>query len=136
MGPPNPYSYPRPHGIRHCQMKTPGLDGVLKLKVTTVWGPEVHGEVGHKLLFAWRLVGEAIGTLSPSPGIEKVCCTAHCAHEFSVETGFPLTYSTPPIVPWTWPQNWLRSGVQPSNPRIVTLTRVFAGTLKSVVWSQ
>src|SRR5260370_36602066 len=114
MGPPNPYKYPRPQGIRHCQMKTPGLDGVMKLKATTVWGPEVHGDVEHKLLFACRLVGEATGTLSPSPGIEKACCTPHSAHEFSVETGFPLGTPPPPTRPWACAQTRFACGLHPA----------------------
>ena len=37
--------------------------------------------------------------------------------------------------PATLPHTGLRSGVQPSYPRIVTFTVVFAGTAKYVVWS-
>ena len=71
MGPPLPSRNPPPQGTRHCQTKTPALAGVLKLKLFTVWGPLVHGDVPHRFGFN----GAAIGTLSPSPGIAKVCCT-------------------------------------------------------------
>src|SRR5580700_567357 len=98
----------------HCQLNVPPAAGVLKLNVTTWCGPLVHGEVPHRLLFAFSDVGEAIGTLMPRPGMVNVCWTLHCAQEFSCETGLPFTYSTPPMVPVILPQTGLRSGVQPS----------------------
>ena len=54
----------------------------MKLNVTTWCGPLVHGEVPHRLLFAFSVVGEAIGTLMPRPAIVNVCWTLHPDQEF------------------------------------------------------
>src|SRR5450755_1429267 len=105
----------------------------MKLKVTTEWGPDVHGDAAHKALFSLSVVGDAIATFRPMPGIEKVCPTLQPDHELSTETRCPFTFSTLPTVPVTLPQYGLRSGVQPSYPRIVTFTLLPAGTLNRVV---
>src|ERR1700677_2768280 len=119
--------------MKHCQRKVPPFAGVMKLNVITWCGPLVHGEVPHRLLFSFSVVGEAMGTLRPRPGMANVCWTLHPEYELSSDTGLPFTYSTSPIVPVTWPQIGLRSGVQPSYPSIVTFTLVAAGTSKYVV---
>ena len=49
MGPPKPSMKPPPQGILHCQKYSPVARGVLKLNVTVVCGPEVHGDVPHKV---------------------------------------------------------------------------------------
>src|ERR1019366_2785752 len=114
MGPPNPSRYPRPQGTLHCQKKSPAVAGAVKLNCTTVTGPEVQGDVEHRLLFALKVVGDATGTFRPIPRIENVTPTEHCNHEFRNDTGLPFTYSTFPRVPVTFPQYGFRSGVQPS----------------------
>src|SRR5579875_165277 len=114
IGPPKPSRNPRPHGMRHCQKYDPGVAGALKLNVTVVCGPEVHGDVPHRLLLAASVVGEAIGTFRPMPGMENVCATEHSPQELSTCVGLPFTYSTLPTVPLIFPQNGFRSGVQPS----------------------
>src|SRR5580692_4433532 len=126
----------------------PPVLGVMKLKVTTacgafaLWLAAVHGEVPHRLLFSLTVVGEATGTLMPRPGMANVCCTEQFAHESKVVIGVTgpnflpskyETFSISPIVPATCPQSGFRNGVQPSYPRIVTFTRVPAGTSKYVV---
>src|SRR5215469_135140 len=111
IGPPNPSMNPPPHGTRHCQKYTPLVRGDMKLKVTVSCGPEVHGEVPHRLAVS---DGVAIGTFRLMPGMENVCPTLQPDQELISLTGLPLTYSTPPIVPVTPPKYWFRSGVQPS----------------------
>src|ERR1700677_419584 len=100
--------------MMHCQRKIPPCAGVMKLNCTVMCGPLVHGEVPHRLLFSLSVVGEAIGMLMPRPGMVNVCCTLQPAHEFSCFTGLPFTYSTPPIVPGTWPNTGLLRSVQPA----------------------
>src|SRR5215471_5824280 len=96
------------------------------------FGPVVQGEVPHR---PSARLGVAIGTFRLMPGIENVCPTLQAPHELSSWIGLPFTYSTPPMVPVTLPNTGLRSGVQPSYPRIVMLTTLPAGTLKIVVCS-
>ena len=70
MGPPNPSMKPPPHGTRHCQKYVPVALGVKKLNVIVSCGPEVHGEVPHRVAVS---DGDAIGTFRLMPGIENVC---------------------------------------------------------------
>src|SRR5260221_30774 len=77
-------------------------------------GPSVHGDVPHKLFSSATVGGEPIGTLSPMPGMEKVCPTEQVRQESTTLTGLPSIVSVPPMVPVTRPQNGLRNGVQPS----------------------
>ena len=84
------------------------------MNVTVACGPEVQGEVPQRLLFSFSVVGEAIGTLRPMPGMENVWPTEQLPQELSIGVGLPLTYSTFPTVPVTWLQNGFRIGVQPS----------------------
>src|ERR1700739_2919426 len=111
IGPPNPSTKPPPHGTRHCQKQSPVVRGVLKLKVTTSRGPDVHGEVPQRFAVS---DGEAIGIFRLMLGIENVCATLQPDHELISLTGLPLTSSPPPVVPVTWPKTGFRSGVQPS----------------------
>ncbi len=71
----------------------------------------MHGELLHRVAVS---DGVSIGTFRLMPGIENVCPTLQPDHELSNETGWPSTRAMPPTVPVTWPQNGLRSGVQPS----------------------
>src|ERR1700679_1223890 len=102
----------------------------MKLNVTTACGafawsalPATQGAVPHSALFSSSVVGDAMGTLMPRPGIANVCCTAQFAQELKVctdcvdENVVPLNYETfsvPPIVPAPRSQTGFRSGVQPS----------------------
>ena len=91
------------------------------------------------------MVGDATGTLMPRLGIANVCCTEQSAHESNVVSACAVgqwscrcryeTFSASLTTPETLPHTGFRSGVQPSYPRIVTFTVVFAGTAKYVVWS-
>ncbi len=83
----------------------------MKLKLTTVCGPDVQGEVPHSSAVS---DGVAIGTFSPMPGIENVCPTLQPDHELMTETVLPFTLIWLPIVPVTLLHKGLRSGVQPS----------------------
>ena len=87
--------------MMHCQRNVPPTAGVMKLNVTTWCGPLVHGDVPHRLLFAFSVVGEAIGTLMPRSGMVNVCWTLHPDQSSAREIGWPFTYSTPPMVPVT-----------------------------------
>ena len=55
------------------------------------------------------------------------------ALESTSEVVLPLSIIVPPIVPVTWPMNWLRKGLPESYWSIVTLIRVWAGRSHSVV---
>ena len=84
----------------------------MKLNVIVSCGPDVHGDVPHRLAVS---PGEAIGTFRLMPGIENVWPTLQPDQELSTLTGLPFTYAhVPPIVPVTLPQYGFRSGVQPS----------------------
>src|SRR5277367_2240808 len=102
MGPPNPSMKPPPHGTRHCQKYSPPVLGVRKLKVIVLRGPEVQGDVPHRVAAS---PGEAIGTFRLIAGIENVCPTLQPDQELIALTGLPSTSATPPIVPETPPQN-------------------------------
>jgi hypothetical protein len=73
----------------------------MKLKVTTVCGPEVQGDVPHRLAVS---DGVAIGTFRLSAGIENVCPTLQPDQELSRDVGLPFTSMTLPMVPVTLPQ--------------------------------
>src|SRR5258708_25819376 len=102
----------------------PPWSGALKLKVSTAWGPDVHGETLHRLLAESRAFGEATGMNRPRDGIAKVWPTVQPAQPLITETrrvgvATPLLltmlrFRVPPIVPWTWLQKLFRGGVQPS----------------------
>src|SRR5580704_11816863 len=121
----------------------PPWSGALKLNVSTAWGPDVQGEVPHRLLAESMAFGEATGMNRFRAGIAKVCATVQPAQELITETGrvgvatplllTTLRFTVPPIVPWTWLQKLFRSGVQPSYPRIVMWTVVPLGIENSVV---
>src|SRR5215471_15824092 len=123
----------------------PSCAGALKLNDSTAWGPDVQGDTPHRLLAESRAFGEATGTNTCSAGIANVWPTVQPAQELITETlrvgeATPLAltrlrFTVPPIVPWTRLQKLLRSGVQPSYPRMVTWTVVPAGTENSVVWT-
>src|SRR5215469_15125087 len=102
----------------------------MKLNVMTCFGPEVQGDVPHRFAVS---DGVPIGTFRSMPGIENVCPTLQPDHELSCVMGLPFSYATLPIVPVTLPKNGLRSGVQPSYPRIVMSTWLPAGTWNNVV---
>src|SRR5580698_2774920 len=111
MGPPKPSMKPPPHGIRHCQKYVPARRGVMKLKVMVSCGPEVHGDVPHRVAVS---DGEPMGTLRPTAGIENVCPTLQPVQELSTVNGLPFSNATLPMVPVTPLHRLLRSGVQPS----------------------
>src|ERR1700744_6369510 len=102
----------------------------MKLKVIVLCGPDVHGDVPHRLAVS---DGVAIGAFRLMLGIENVCPTLQPDQELICLTGTPSTSSVPPIVPVTRAKYWLRRGVQPSYPRMVMLIRLPAGTENSVV---
>jgi hypothetical protein len=60
----------------------------MKLKATTLCGPDVHGDVPHRAAVS---DGDFIGTFRPRAGIENVCPTLQPDHELISETGFPFT---------------------------------------------
>src|ERR1035438_7615354 len=101
MGPPNPSREPRPQGTLHCQKKSPAVAGAVKLNCTTVTGPEVQGDVEHRLLFALKVVGDATGTFRldecPPWPVDRDACALACSRslrwarrcrELAVEGGF------------------------------------------------
>src|SRR5436190_11571949 len=128
---------PPPHGTKHCHRQVPACRGLMKLNFSSVYGPEdgVQGDEPHSSAEAF---GEPTGTNRPRLGIANVCPTAQCDHELMTDTlragphGLPFlnscTFTVPPIVPWTWLPQLLRSGVQPSQPSIVTFNFTFSGT--------
>ncbi len=73
----------------------------MKLKVTTLCGPDVHGDVPQRVAVS---PGEAIGTFTLSAGIENVCPTLQPDHELIRDVGLPFTRMTLPMVPVTLPQ--------------------------------
>src|SRR5262249_10046016 len=112
MGAPVPNSTPPPHGTKHCQRNSPPWGGVMKLNLSSEYGPDTQGAVPHGPADA---SGESTGTKSCRLGIANVCPPVQCDQPFSVGVMAPGPLGllgavncrmamTPPIVPWTWLQ--------------------------------
>src|SRR5579859_4322644 len=102
----------------------PPCGGTLKVNASTECGPDVHGEVPHRLLAESLAFGEATGMNRFRAGIANVCATVQPAQElitgvFRAGVAAPLLFTmlrctVPPIVPCTALQKLFRNGVQPS----------------------